>query len=111
VFPRKDGNGKPTGKWLAQVTLKGPGGKKILRTRTADSEDAAVIAKAELLAEHPDGLYVPPVPDGESAPGTIGALLEEMVGALHGRERIDGRQLQITNHRSLEASIRRLRDW
>ena len=74
VFPRKDGNGKPTGKWLAQVTLKGPDGKKILRTRTADSEDAAVIAKAELLAEYPDGLYVPPVPDGESAPGTIGAL-------------------------------------
>ncbi len=31
VFPRNDGNGKPTGKWLAQVTLKGPDGKKILR--------------------------------------------------------------------------------
>jgi hypothetical protein len=29
VFPRKDDNGKPTGKWLAQVTLKGPDGKKI----------------------------------------------------------------------------------
>ena len=68
---------EPTGKWLAQVTLKGPDGKKILRTRTADSEDATVIAKAELLAEYPDGLYVPPVPDGESAPGTIGALLDE----------------------------------
>jgi integrase len=77
VFPRKDGNGKPTGKWLAQVTLKDPDGNKILRTRTADSEDAAVIAKAELLAQYPDGLYVPPVPDGESAPGTIGALLDE----------------------------------
>jgi hypothetical protein len=73
VFPRKDDNRKPIGKWLAKVTLKGPDGKKILRTRTADSEDAAVIAKAELLAEYPDGLYVPPVPDGESAPNTIGA--------------------------------------
>jgi integrase len=77
VFPRKDNDGNPTGKWLAQVTLKDPDGNKVFRTRTADSEDAAVIAKAELFAQYPDGLYVPPVPAGESAPGTIGALLDE----------------------------------
>ena len=101
VFPRKDGNGQPTGKWLAQVTLKDPDGNKVFRTRTADSEDAAVIAKAELLAEYPDGLYVPPVPDGESAPGTIGALLDEWsthyMGPVSGST-ADSYRSQITVH-------------
>jgi integrase len=77
VFPLRDTEGNLTGKWRAQVTLHDPDGKKVYRTRTTDSEDAGVIAKAELLAQYPDGLYIPPVPAGESKPGTIGALLDE----------------------------------
>ena len=87
IFPLKGKDGKPSGRLRVQITLKDAAGKRHTFTKTVSgantkdvqlrAEEALVALRKELDERFPDGIVTPELPKGESAPGTLGALIPE----------------------------------
>jgi integrase len=87
IFPLKGKDGKPSGRLRVQITLKDAAGERHTFTKTVSgknardtqlkAEEELVALRKELDERYPDGIVTAELEEDESAPGTVGALLDQ----------------------------------